>query len=177
MNSQKYAAFFKRLVLQYRECNTILNHTGVYYIAKGKLMLHLRYNFQSSDNCDTVGKVLRYYRLHKRYSTRELAEKVGVVPATITLYENDKNPIKHKTAVLLAEVLEINRKLLLDDYGKFIDYPYNVRLQELRESLSLSQSQVAEKIGVSQTAYSAWERAEKTPRKQEYQKIVPLIKQ
>lgn len=140
-------------------------------------MLHLRYDFQNSDNCDTVGKVLRYYRLHKRYSTRELAEKVGVVTATIALYENDKNPIKHKTAVLLAEALEIDRKLLLDDYGKFIDYPYNVRLRELRESLSLSQSQIAEKIGVSQTAYSAWERAEKPPRKQEYQKITPLIKQ
>lgn len=138
--------------------------------------MHLRYDFENSDNCDTVGKILRYYRLHKGYSTRELAEKVGVVPATITLYENDKNPIKYKTAVLLAEVLEIDRKLLLDDYGKFVDYPYNVLLRKIRESLSLSQSQIAEKIGVSQTAYSAWERAEKTPRKQEYQKIVPLIR-
>lgn len=138
--------------------------------------MHLRYDFESSYNCDTIGKVLRYYRLHKGYSTRELAEKVGIVPATITLYENDKNPIKYKTAVLLAEVLEIDHKLLLDDYGKFVDYPYNVLLRKIRESLSLSQSQITEKIGVSQTAYSAWERAEKTPRKLEYQKIVPLIK-
>lgn len=139
-------------------------------------MLHLRYDFESSDNCDTAGKVLRYYRIIKGYSTRELAEKVGVVPATITLYENDKNPIKYKTAVLLAEVLEIDHKLLLDDYGKFVDYPYNVLLRKIRENLSLSQSQIAENVGVSQTAYFAWERAEKTPRKQEYQKIVPLIK-
>lgn len=139
-------------------------------------MLHLRYDFESSDNCDTAGKILRYYRVHKGYSTRELAEKVGVVPATITLYENDKNPIKYKTSALLAETLEIDRKLLLDDYGKFIDYPYNLLLCEIRENLSLSQSQIAERIGVSQTAYSAWERAEKTPRRQEYQKIAPLIK-
>lgn len=139
-------------------------------------MLHLRYDFENSDHCDTAGKILRYYRLHKGYSTRELAEKVGVVPATITLYENDKSPIKYKTAVLLAKTFEIDRKLLLDDYGKFIDYPYNVILCEIRERQSLSPSQSAEKIGVSQTAYSAWERAEHIPRRQEYNKILPLIK-
>ena len=83
------------------ECNTILNHTGIYFFAKGKLMLHLQYDFENSDNCNTAGSTLRYYRIHKGYTTRELANLVGVVPATITLYENDKNPIKYKTAVLL----------------------------------------------------------------------------
>ncbi|MDO4618797.1 MAG: helix-turn-helix transcriptional regulator [Clostridia bacterium] len=105
-------------------------------------MLHLQYDFENSDNCDTAGKTLRYYRLHKGYSTRELAEMVGVVPATITLYENDKNPVKYKTAVLLADILEIDRKLLLDDYTTFIDYPCNVLLQQVREILSLNQSQI-----------------------------------
>lgn len=80
---------------------------------------------------------------------------IGVVPATITLYENDKNPIKYKIAVLLADILEIDRKLLLDDYTTFIDYPCNVLLQEVRLKLSLNQSQMAETIGVAQSAYSA----------------------
>lgn len=71
-------------------------------------MLHLQYDFENSDNCDTVGKTLRYYRIHKGYTTRELANLVGVVPATITLYENDKNPIKYKTAVLLADKCDID---------------------------------------------------------------------
>lgn len=139
-------------------------------------MLHLQYDFENSDNCDTAGKALRYYRLHKGYSTRELAEKVGVVPATITLYENDKNPIKYKTAVLLADMLGVERKLLLDEYTTFIDYPYNMLLQEVRKQLSLNQSQLAREIGVAQSAYSAWERAARTPRRQEYEKILPLIK-
>ena len=89
----------------------------MYHFAKGKLILHLRYDFKSDDNCDTIGKTLRYYRLHRGYSTRELAEKVGAVPTTITLYENDKHPIKYKTAILLAEVLGIDRKLLFDEYA------------------------------------------------------------
>ena len=138
-------------------------------------MLHLRYDFESSDNCDTAGKTLRYYRLHKGYSTRELADMVGVVPATITLYENDKNPIKYKTAVLLADILEIDRKLLLDDYTTFIDYPCNELLQKVRSKLSLNQSQMAQEIGVVQSAYSAWERASRTPRRQEYEKILSLV--
>ena len=78
-------------------------------------MLHLQYDFENSNNCYTAGSTLRYYRIHKGYTTRELANLVGVVPATITLYENDKNPIKYKTAVLLADILEIDRQLLLDD--------------------------------------------------------------
>ena len=156
--------------------DTILNHTEVYHFAKGKLILHLWYDFESDDNCDTIGKTLRYYRLHRGYSTRELAEKVGVVPATLTLYENDKHPIKYKTAVLLAEVLGIDRKLLFDEYSAFVDYPCNVLLREVRERLSLNQSQMAQEIGVAQSAYSAWERAVRTPRRQKYEKIAPLIK-
>jgi len=140
-------------------------------------MLHLQYDFENSDNCNTAGSTLRYYRIHKGYTTRELANLVGVVPATITLYENDKNPIKYKTAVLLADILEIDRHLLLDDYTTFVDYPYNTLLQEVRAKLSLNQSQIAQKIGVAPNAYSAWERATRTPRRKEYEKILPLIKQ
>ena len=140
------------------------------------MILHLRYDFENSDNCDTIGKTLRYYRLHRGHSTRELAKKIGVVPATITLYENDKHPIKYKTAILLAEVLGIDRKLLFDEYTSFVDYPCNVLLREVRKRLSLIQSQMAQKIGVAQSTYSAWERAARTPRRQEYEKIIPLIK-
>ena len=140
-------------------------------------MLHLQYDFENSDNCNTAGSTLRYYRIHKGYTTRELANLVGVVPATITLYENDKNPIKYKTAVLLADILEIDRHLLLDDYTAFVDYPYNVLLQEVRAKLSLNQSQIAQKIEVAPNAYSAWERATRTPRRKEYEKILSLIKE
>ena len=140
-------------------------------------MLHLQYEFENSDNCNTAGSTLRYYRIHKGYTTRELANLVGVVPTTITLYENDKNPIKYKTAVLLADILEIDRQLLLDDYTTFVDYPCNILLRELRTQLSLNQSQMAQRIGVTPNAYSAWERATRTPRRKEYEKILPLIKQ
>ena len=139
-------------------------------------MLHLRYDFESSEYCDTPGKILRYYRQHEGYSTRKLAEMAGVTSATIMLYENDKNPIQHKFAVPLADALGIDRKLLLDDYAAFLDYPYNVLLQEVLERLSLSRLQMAQEIGAAQTAYSSWERAAKTPHRKQFEKIIPLIK-
>lgn len=76
-------------------------------------MLHLRYDFENSDNCDTAGKILRYYCLHKGYSTRELAEKVGVVPATITLYENDKISLNTKLPFYLPKHLKLTANYYL----------------------------------------------------------------
>ena len=125
----------------------------------------------------TPGEIIRYHRVLKGLSTKELAEKVGIVPATLILYENDKHPVKHKIAVSIAAILEIDRTALLDEYGRFVDYPFNKKLREIRELLSLSQSEMAEKIGVSQTCYSSWERAAKTPRKSDYNRISTLIKQ
>ncbi len=101
---------------------------------------------------------------------------IGVTPATIMLYENDKNPIQHKFAVPLADALGIDRKLLLDDYLAFLGYPYNVLLQEVWARLSLRRMQMAQEIGAAQTAYSSWERADKTPCRKEFEKIIPLIK-
>lgn len=149
----------------------------MYYFSQGKLLLHLRYDFESNEQCNTAGQILRYYRNLKGYSTRELADKVGTVPATLTLYENDKHPIKHKTAVLLAAELGIDRKLLLDDYTAFVDYPCNIRLQEVRKQLNMTQMELAEKIGVASTAYSGWERAVRTPRRKEYENIVAALKE
>lgn len=100
---------------------------------------------------------------------------VSVIPATITLYENDKHPIKYKTAISIAEVLKIDRTLLLDEYTTFVDYPCNKLLQELRKQLNLNQSEIATMIGVAPNSYSAWENANRTPRRQEYKNILPLL--
>ena len=139
-------------------------------------MIHLMYDFESNERCNTIGETLRYYRNLKGFSTRELADKVGIVPATLILYENDKHPIKYKTAVSLATELNIDKKLLFDDYTVFVDYPCNIRLQEVRQQLNMTQLELAEKIGVVSTAYSGWERAVRTPRRKEYDNIVDVLK-
>ena len=44
-------------------------------------------------------------------TTRQLAEKLDIVPATVVMYENGKHPIPYDVAIKLADVLEIETSL------------------------------------------------------------------
>ena len=138
--------------------------------SKGKIMIHLTFDYKTDEKCTTPGQYLKYHRTFQGLSTRELAEKVGIVPATLVLYENDRHPIKYSTAVALANVLGIDRNRLLDEYTAFVDYPYFSLLKKVRQDLSLTQIQMAELIGIGQTSYSGWEREIRVPRRKEYDK-------
>ena len=161
--------------ISYCVTNSNLNHTGVYVYAKGKIMIHLTLDYQKDQDCHTPGEYLRYHRTFQGKTTREVAESVGIVPATLVLYENDKHPIKYNTAVSLAQELNIDLQRLLDSYTSFVDYPSGKFLKEVRKGLSLSQAEIAKDIGVSQTAYSGWERGIRVPRRREYQNIVNAL--
>ena len=139
-------------------------------------MIHLSLDYKDDTECLRQGEYLRYHRTFQGFSTKELAEKVGIVPATITLYENGKHPIKYGTAVTLAEVLGIDRRRLLDEYTSFVDYPCRAVLQKIRNDLSLTQEQIADEIGVAQNTYSSWEKGTRTPRRQEYERIICVVK-
>ena len=45
-------------------------------------------------------------------TTRQLAEKLDIVPSTVVMYENGKHPIPYDVAIKLADVLEIEASLL-----------------------------------------------------------------
>lgn len=158
-----------------RVTDSNLNHTGIYLYSKGKIMIHLTFDYKTDEKCTTPGQYLKYHRTFQGLSTRELAEKVGIVPATLVLYENDRHPIKHSTAVALANALGIDRNRLLDKYTAFVDYPYSSLLKKVRQDLSLTQIQMAELIGIGQTSYSGWEREIRVPRRKEYDKILAAL--
>ena len=161
--------------IRYRLTDSNLNHTGIYLYSKGKIMIHLTFDYKTDEKCTTPGQYLKYHRTFQGLSTRELAEKVGIVPATLVLYENDRHPIKYSTAVALANVLGIDRNRLLDEYTAFVDYPYFSLLKKVRQDLSLTQIQMAELIGIGQTSYSGWEREIRVPRRKEYDKILAAL--
>ena len=165
---------FKKMLNRFTDSN--LNHTGIYLYSKGKIMIHLTFDYKTDEKCTTPGQYLKYHRTFQGFTTRELAEKVGIVPATLVLYENDRHPIKHSTAVALANALGIDRNRLLDKYTAFVDYPYSTLLKKVRQELSLTQMQMAEVIGIGQTSYSGWEREIRVPRRKEYEKILAALK-
>lgn len=162
--------------IEYRFTDSNLNHTGIYLYSKGKIMIHLTFDYKSDKDCTTPGQYLKYHRTFQSLTTRELAEKVGIVPATLVLYENDRHPIKYNTAVALANELGIDRNRLLDEYAAFVDCPYSSLLKRVRQELSLTQMQMAKAIGIGQTTYSGWERESRIPRRKEHEKILAAMK-
>jgi predicted transcriptional regulator with C-terminal CBS domains len=105
-----------------RICNGIFNHTALCEFHQGKLLLHL-IPFEEKPKTNLPGDNLRYYRQRKQMTTRHIAEKLDIVPATVMMYENGKHPTPYDVAVKLADILEIEASLLYDDFSRFLAVP------------------------------------------------------
>ncbi len=161
-----------RLICQCRKCDTILNHTGLYEYKHGKMLMHLKFCFESIPNEPTPAAMLRYYRQRKRLTTRQLAENVGIVPATVLMYERGRFPIPYQIAVAFADILEIDSNLLFDEFARFMDYPYSNRLREVRKVYGLNQTVFAEKANICYSIYAKWETAVRQPSRKMYEQLV-----
>ena len=49
--------------------------------------MHLRFAFESLNTLNRPGEYMRYYRQLRGLTTRQLAEKLNIVPATVLGYE------------------------------------------------------------------------------------------
>ena len=111
-------------------------------------MLHLTILFEEKPKSNLPGDNLKYYRLRKSLTTRQLAKQIDVVPATILMYEQNKHPILYDMTNKLAEVLDIDASILYDDFADFLAAPYNEALKDIRSALEMSQKAFAEHIVV-----------------------------
>lgn len=136
------------------------------------MLMHFTFCFEGVPTEQTPAAMLKYYRQRKGLTTRQLAESVGVVPATVLMYERGQFPIPYQTAVAMAKVLEIDRNLLFDHFAQFMDYPYNDKLREVRKTYGLNQATFAEKAGISLSIYSKWEGGSRQPSRKMYQQLV-----
>ena len=132
------------LEIPYRICNGVFNHTSLCEFHQGKLLLHLKILFEEKPKTNLPGDNLRHYRQRKQMTTRHIAEKLDIVPATVTMYENGKQPIPYDATVKLADILEIEASLLYDDFSRFLATPYTEALKSVRTALRLSQKAFAE---------------------------------
>ena len=152
--SNYFLQIFSVLIIYYfssvfwNKYDTILNHTDLYEYKHGKILIHLNFCFEGFPTEETPAAMLKYYRQRKGLTTRQLAESVEVVPATVLMYERGQFPIPYQTAVAMAKVLEIDRNLLFDEFAQFLDYPYSDRLREVRKAHRLNQAAFAEKTGI-----------------------------
>lgn len=134
--------------------------------------MHLHFCFEGVPTEKTPAAMLKYYRHQMGLTARQLAESVEVVPATVLMYKRGQFSISYKTAVAMAEVLEIDKNLLFDEFAQFLDYPYSDRLCEVRKAHRLNQATFAEEAGVSLSIYSKWEGGSRQPSRKMYQQLL-----
>lgn len=101
-------------------------------------------------------------------TTRQLAEKLDIVPSTVAMYENGKHPIPYDVAIKLADVLEIEASLLYDDFSRLLAVPYTEALKSVRTALGLSQKAFAERIGIVPSYYYKIEEGNRRPSRKVY---------
>lgn len=154
-----------------RKCDTVLNHTGLYEYRHGKMLMHLRFTFESLNTLNSPGEYMRYYRQLRGLTTRQLAEKLNIVPATVLGYEQRRFPIPYDIAVLLAKELQIPESLLFDDFCIFISAPYTEILHTVRKRHGLNQGDFAESAGISPSIYMKWESGSRRPSRKMYQQL------
>ena len=158
--------------VSYCICNGIFNHTLLCEFHQGKLLLHLTIPFEEKPKTNLPSDNLKYYRQRKQMTTRQLAEKLDIVPSTVVMYENGKHPIPYDVAIKLADVLEIEASLLYDDFSRFLAVPYTEALKSVRTALRLSQKAFAERIGID---YYKIEEGDRRPSRKVYQKIYATL--
>ena len=158
-------------------CNGIFNHTSLCEFNQGKLLLHLTIPFERKPKTNLPSDNLKYYRQRKQMTTRQLAEKLDIVPATVVMYENGKHPIPYDVAVKLADVLEIEASLLYDDFSRFLAVPYTEVLKSVRTALGLSQKAFAEQMGLVPSYYYKLEEGSRRPSRKVYQQMCVALKE
>lgn len=134
--------------------------------------MHLKFCFENIPSEPTPAVMLKYYRQRKGLSTRQLAEGVGIVPATVLMYEREQFPIPYQTAIAFADILEIDSNMLFDEFAQFIDYPYSDRLREVRKAHGLNQTDFAERANICYSIYAKWETAVRQPSRKIYEQLV-----
>lgn len=111
---EELSTYDAELQISYSICDTILSHTDLYEYKYGKMLMHLKFCFERLPNRISPAAMLKYYCLRKGLTTRQLAERIGIAPATVLMYEREKTPIPYQTAAAMAEILEIDKCLLFD---------------------------------------------------------------
>ena len=158
-------------------CNGIYNHTSLCDFYQGRLLLHLTIPFEEKPKTNLPSDNLKYYRQRKQMTTRQLAEKLDIVPSTVAMYENGKHPIPYDVAIKLADVLKIEVSLIYDEFSRFLAAPYTEVLKSVRTALGLSQKAFAEQMGLVPSYYYKLEEGSRRPSRKVYQQMCVALKE
>ena len=98
---------------------------------------------------------LKKFREQYGLSQTALAKDLGVKQSTVGMWESGSNGPKYNMLIKIAEYFYVTVSDLVGDKAE--NNTFGIILKELRERKKISQSELAKKIGVSQSAIGIWE--------------------
>lgn len=122
---------------------------------------------------DTPGHAIKYYRMQKGIGLRTLVSKMNGAPNKHVLqdYERGRSEPTYQAILKIAEALELDPALFFDDYLVFIDFPYPEKIKQMRQTLHLTQTDLAKEIGAHNETVMNWELKRTVPSLESYEKL------
>ena len=123
----------------------------------------------------TVGGRIKFYRLTKGLTQIELANIADLNVSTIIRYEDNQVEYALEICNRIAQSLEINPKLIYDDYLNFLASDYQQSIRKTRKKLKLTQKEFANLLGLNLSSVRRWESGRAYPSRENYIKLIKLF--
>ena len=141
----------------------------------GNVLLHAVESISPLPDTATVGQRIRYWREKRCMTQKHLCELTGLNRYSIIHYENDTVDIELDDLKKIASALKIKADKLFDDYYRFLDYPYPVKVREIRQQLKLSQREFGAMLGVQKRAVGCWERGVTRVQRKTWEVLISIV--
>lgn len=128
---------------------------------------------------------LKMARIIKGMSQKELAEKAGICPGTMSLIERGERTPSLKLMIFFQKLLGIDMNAIMDD--RIITITTSARLsnniselavaiKEARENMGLTREQLAREMGCSAATISGYERGKQVPKGNKLVRLEDILK-
>ena len=134
-------------------------------------MLHFVYILRTLKDDATIGQRIAFHRRRRKLLGRELAKLAHIGRTTLIRYETDQLECPYDAILRIAKVLDVDKRLLMDDYLQFIDYPYYNFIKQRRKELGLRQIDLGNQIGINRKTIQKWENHHNVISRDSYQKL------
>lgn len=132
-------------------------------------------------NKSILGNNIKAARKAKKMTQKELATKIGKTESSIRKYEKGFCDIPNSVIEAIAKSLDVSVFEITN--GIYPSEPKNVaeylnmgeKIHQLRKQAGLTQKELAEKVGVSDTAIMRYEKNQRIPRKETLNKLAAVL--
>lgn len=144
-----------------------------------RVLLHFKFSWKPAPPKpepvvpDTPGNAIKYYRMQKGIGIRTLVRMMHGYPTRSMLwdYERGRTIPPYSALINIAKALDIDPALMFDDYLVFIGYPYSEKIRKMQQMLSLTQTEMANALGIYSETVMNWELGRAVPNLESFEKL------